>query len=458
MDTRPLISDNRFQLVTPGLGIRKIHVERLFGQFTYTLEDKISPKGSASRILLLYGDNGSGKTTILKTLFFLLSHVDRKGHKSEVKTLRFRRFEVEFADGTQIVAERKDDHDPQYEMRIQRGGQVVAQALYGVEEARPAGDSSGQEIREYYLREAAQEENHKNLLAVLQSLNLGMIYLTDTRRIFTTLPGAGSPEGDEDFETATRELRTVKRREAGGTGLTFAVRQISSWATRRALKGSAQGEEDVNSVYASIITRLARAPEQHVSDLATVVKALEDHEKRSVEFVRFGLMKPLRVNDIVLALKNMRGEAQTTVLGILAPYIEGVKARLDALEPIRTQLAGFVDTMNSFYRNKEVHLDVNGGMTIRSANGDDLSPNLLSSGEGQLLFLLASTIVAKERSSFFMIDEPEISLNVKWQRQLIKSLLDLTADSNIQFVFATHSIELLTQYSEFVLDLEETQT
>jgi ABC-type glutathione transport system ATPase component len=81
---------------------------------------------------------------------------------------------------------------------------------------------------------------------------------------------------------------------------------------------------------------------------------------------------------------------------------------------------------------------------------------MLSSGEGQLLFLLASTIVARERSSLFMIDEPELSLNVAWQRQLVKSLLELTRDSSVQFVLATHSIELLTRYSEFVLDLEST--
>jgi predicted ATP-binding protein involved in virulence len=52
-----------------------------------------------------------------------------------------------------------------------------------------------------------------------------------------------------------------------------------------------------------------------------------------------------------------------------------------------------------------------------------------------------------------MIDEPEISLNIKWQRQLIQSLLDVTKGSNIQFIFASHSMELLTPHRDRVVRL-----
>src|SRR5262249_6106444 len=160
----------------------------------------------------------------------------------------------------------------------------------------------------------------------------------------------------------------------------------------------------------------------------------------SPDFVRFGLIKPIKVREIIEDLRAAEPQVRDTMLAVLEPYVTGLKARLDALEPIRVQLSGFVDTMNSFYRHKTVHLDVDRGLRINSKTGEALPPSVLSSGEGQLLFLLASTLVAKEQSHLFMIDEPEISLNVKWQRQLLNSLLSLTADSNIQFVLATHSI------------------
>ena len=55
-----------------------------------------------------------------------------------------------------------------------------------------------------------------------------------------------------------------------------------------------------------------------------------------------------------------------------------------------------------------------------------------------------------------MIDEPEISLNIKWQRELIDAMRKITKDSKNQLVIATHSIELLAQYSETVVSLAPT--
>jgi predicted ATP-dependent endonuclease of OLD family len=68
--------------------------------------------------------------------------------------------------------------------------------------------------------------------------------------------------------------------------------------------------------------------------------------------------------------------------------------------------------------------------------------------------LFCNTLPARETTCIFMIDEPEISLNVKWQRKLIQSLIELTKDKQVQFIFATHSIELLSQYRENVARLK----
>jgi predicted ATP-dependent endonuclease of OLD family len=205
--------------------------------------------------------------------------------------------------------------------------------------------------------------------------------------------------------------------------------------------------------------RLAHAPEfiTQVATVETVAEDLREQGRRSIDFVRFGLMKPLKVDEIVEELSSADARVRDSMLAVVEPYVTGLKARLDALEPIRAKLSSFVDTMNSFYRNKSVGLNASRGLRIATANGEDLSPSLLSSGEGQLLYLFASTLIAKDRSSLFMIDEPELSLNVKWQRQLLQSLLEITAGTNMQFVFATHSIELLTRYSEFVRDLNNIQ-
>ena len=56
-------------------------------------------------------------------------------------------------------------------------------------------------------------------------------------------------------------------------------------------------------------------------------------------------------------------------------------------------------------------------------------------------------------NSIIIIDEPEISLNVKWQRSLVQTLLDCVEGRAVQFILATHSIELLTHHKDHVLQL-----
>ena len=105
--------------------------------------------------------------------------------------------------------------------------------------------------------------------------------------------------------------------------------------------------------------------------------------------------------------------------------------------------------------DKATHLfDLQTGVTVAAFDGQQLSPTALSSGEKQLLLLCCNTLVARGRSSLFLIDEPELSLNIKWQRRLVESLLGLAVNRNVQFIFATHSFELLAPHEKSVLELK----
>ena len=66
----------------PTFFIKRIHVAKLFGLYTYDLSVADSTKTNLSRLLILYGDNGSGKTTILKLLFNLLGFEQGRGQKT----------------------------------------------------------------------------------------------------------------------------------------------------------------------------------------------------------------------------------------------------------------------------------------------------------------------------------------------------------------------------------------
>ncbi|HBQ5356609.1 TPA: ATP-binding protein, partial [Klebsiella pneumoniae] len=90
---------------------------------------------------------------------------------------------------------------------------------------------------------------------------------------------------------------------------------------------------------------------------------------------------------------------------------------------------------------------------IKNRFEEKLSASQLSSGEQQLLLLFCNVLVARDKPSLFIIDEPEISLNIKWQRKLIQYLLDITKDTSIQFMFASHSLEIISQHRSRVVKL-----
>ena len=85
-----------------------------------------------------------------------------------------------------------------------------------------------------------------------------------------------------------------------------------------------------------------------------------------------------------------------------------------------------------------------GKKIIRSENeirftqiGETLIPYQLSSGEKQMLAILLTVLVEDNKPYVLFMDEPEVSLHVDWQQQLIDLILQL--NPNVQIILTTHS-------------------
>ena len=73
--------------------------------------------------------------------------------------------------------------------------------------------------------------------------------------------------------------------------------------------------------------------------------------------------------------------------------------------------------------------------------GEILSPYQLSSGEKQLLVILTTVLVQNHEPYVLLMDEPEISLHIEWQQQLISLIRKLNPRS--QLILSTHSPALI---------------
>ena len=71
----------------------------------------------------------------------------------------------------------------------------------------------------------------------------------------------------------------------------------------------------------------------------------------------------------------------------------------------------------------------------------------LSSGEQQILIIFSYLAFNTQDESLFIIDEPELSLHVKWQEDFLSSLEKITPSST-QLFLATHSPILVGKKKE----------
>lgn len=146
---------------------------------------------------------------------------------------------------------------------------------------------------------------------------------------------------------------------------------------------------------------------------------------------------------------------------INSPQIQRIDDLIDLIkeynktrEELFSEINSFLDVINSFFEdtNKNVEFDKTGEIVVKFKK-IQRSVSTLSSGERQLLIIFAHLFfgIDKNNSLIYMVDEPELSLHLKWQNQFAKLLKK--ASPNSQFILATHSPEIVNGNNEKVIEV-----
>jgi predicted ATPase len=414
----------------------RIEVEGLFGVFNYRIETKRDP----SNLLILYGDNGSGKTTLLESIHHLLSPVMNLGHRKYLSSVQFQRLAVYFTDGWQMSAERPSSGTGNF-------------SLVCIDPRQPQPEIFRYDSNEKKLSEGKSSE----LASFLRRLNVEIYFLRADRTLQADSAAQARRERNlwlhgNQHVLAHPSLREVEDDESGS--LTRAITKVNDYIRRRYSRAANIGGASANSIYNDVVNKIGdrsnASSDVGESSKEELRRRLEDLSRRSAEHARFRLSPPLDSRKILDSIREAPPGSLPLIASVLEPYLDSVTARLDALEPTQKLISSLVADVNSFFTNKKIRFSVQSGLQIFADNGTSLSPDVLSSGEKHLLLMFCHTVVAHGRRTIFIIDEPELSLNVKWQHKIVDKLLDIVKDSPTQFVFATHSIELLSQHLDNV--------
>ncbi|MBT1866279.1 AAA family ATPase [Enterobacter asburiae] len=456
--------------------VKTITIKELFGLYSYTLNSADITDGT----IILYGDNGVGKSTILRLVFDLLSTSDTKGHRTALLRANFKYLEVVLKSNVKLTAERKVSELGRQVLilSIIENNKLIAiwnhsgkndsmRKVHLDDEVVYLNTHESYEMQYYSKRvkkkvdiEQIKIQGESNYMEKLRQVVPLTFILNADRR----LDGDSISDGDEEVqyrqimrygEPKSIQDLVIRSREIA---LTQALSVASKWISRKAVLGTNQGADNVHSTYIRILKHIVY-PKNDISSEVTFEEVVSLNNKikelgeETNRLAKYELATALDMSEFTRVLQSQKNSNSSLSIDLLKPYIESLDVRLQAVRSIYITLDKFITIINELLTDKEIGFHLSQGFYIRNKFEEPLTPAQLSSGEQQLLLLFCNVLVARDNPSLFIIDEPEISLNIKWQRKLVNYLLDLTEDSRVQFMFASHSLEIISQHRHRVVKL-----
>jgi predicted ATPase len=115
----------------------------------------------------------------------------------------------------------------------------------------------------------------------------------------------------------------------------------------------------------------------------------------------------------------------------------------------------YVSLLGSFFSDsgKTISFKEDGSLSVMLSSQKPADVYYLSSGERQIFVLITTLMFGdpEHGSNILIIDEPELSLHLKWQDMFVGALIK--ADPNIQLILATHSPSIIGDRVESCIEL-----
>jgi predicted ATP-binding protein involved in virulence len=159
------------------------------------------------------------------------------------------------------------------------------------------------------------------------------------------------------------------------------------------------------------------------------------------------LLETVEDKEYGVSIEWLANYAQIGKLSKLVEIIDDYNSKIERrFNPINK----FLEIINSYFKDsgKSIYVDKVGHLLIKRPLGKDAPIDALSSGERQIVILFANVMFNKYANSnsenILIIDEPELSLHIRWQERFVDTLL--MASDKTQFILATHSPDIVGEY------------
>jgi len=418
------------------LRLDRIEVRGLFDMYDHTIDLKLD-----DRVTLLHGPNGVGKTSVLRMTNAFLT-----GNLSLFYDVSVSSFGMRFHDGTELELsriKRSKKENITHNLSLKRPRKNFSQQLdlnaisaKSIAERsdflRPYDTTSdlwidmrddetltGSEVIARYGRARLEQRSPEYVWPdwFSQFLDSAKVHLIEAERLSRTVRTRMRRRYFEDVPRSVSSVLECARDFQHRLGIAMA-----------------DYGRHAQTLDQSFPQRLISATEKLDSEeLQRRMKELDNTTERLTEI---GVLDKTPAHPSDIESGHIDDDTQVRVMTL---YVSDTESKLRELEDVASRARLFLENINKKFRHKQVRIDRERGLVAEGESGQDLPLDSLSSGEQHELVLHYDLLFRVRPNTVVLVDEPELSLHVAWQKRFLSDLLDIVKLSRFDALIATHS-------------------
>lgn len=431
--------------------IKNIKVTELFGLYNHEIDL------SEGNITLVLGDNGIGKTTLFKmTYAFFTKDYDY------LMAVDYKSMSIELEDGRLLtmtpIPDDAYDIDLQFEYKHDETSHKETLSVIKAKQADAA-----KQLKRYFpsyyrqldngdyidLRTGSKKDQNQVrddfFISIPSNVRNDMFYPLWLEQFISSV--------NISSIKAQRILTKIDDKKAKDDSEKYknTLKMYSNDVVDRIEKAIAEANkkntELDNSYTRRLVSNLQDYPNLASERLMDVNMRLKEVEDKQKMYAQMGLVSFDENNSV--QLRTWLKRDKSTLFVVLNTYIDDMHKKLHEYDAIYQKLSLFVTLANCYLVDKEFKIDPKKGFIVdcrRRAEFSGYDLEYLSSGEQNILVLLYNLLFLTEKHSVLLIDEPEISFHVAWQRRFVDDMLKIIGLNPMQICIATHSPSLINNH------------
>ncbi|WP_336737420.1 AAA family ATPase [Bacillus altitudinis] len=431
------------------MNITRLQVNDLYGKkYDIKFNEKLT---------ILYGLNGSGKTTILDIVYYILSGDLNKLINYNFSYLKFE-FEINKEKSSLTISSCEEElivelsnlkfaikkrlvtllerHEKPYEFSNIDEDDIFILKKKLLQLSETVYIPLGRRVRgNMFQKEIRQRVNKKRLLTYGEMKEMDQDSFMNQRNFSSSIKAAKN-HFELHKQIIVREENNINKALRNEMVENFSV-PIKTDIMKADDYDFSKLEEKMN-----IIFNDKKNFKNNINELLT------EYNNTKFSYVKKG--NEIEIKDGEVFVKHISAFVQLSKLSEIEPIAYKQKEKIDLL---KDNLENVLNSINSLLKdtNKQIKFNEKDYELVFSNNDikdNELDLMLLSSGEKQIVifFVFSLTHQFRRKNKLLLIDEPELSLHIEWQSKLLDLLMKNNNSS--QIIIATHSPDVIGDYKE----------